>query len=181
MANRELALLREERAFFQEFYDDHIRLLYYAASRCTQDQELIRDIVQDTLVRLMQNTATLRKMNGAKTAAYLRATVKSVYIDHCRRRSNSEQPLESEVLEALGARTEPMDYAAKWDTQILRSRLSARDWYLLEARYIEGATDAEIAATLGCGADSVRKALSRARQRGKTILGDREERGKKYG
>lgn len=181
MADRELTLVRSDRAFFQQFYEDNIRLLYFSASRCTQDQELMRDIVQDALVRLMGNTATLRKMNGPKTASYLRATVRSVYIDHCRRRSSSEQPLESEVLEALGARVEPEDYAAKWDTQILRSKLSARDWYLLEARYIEGASDSQIAATLGCGADSVRQALSRARQRAKTILRDREEGGNHHG
>lgn len=181
MADRELTLVRSDRAFFQQFYEDNIRLLFYAASRCTEDQELVRDIVQDALVRLMANTDTLRRMNAPKLAAYLRATVKSVYIDHCRRRSSSEQPLESEVLEALGARTEPEDYAAKWDTQILRSRLSPRDWYLLEARYIEGATDAQIAATLGCGPDSVRQALSRARQRAKRILSDREEGGNHHG
>lgn len=181
MANRELTLLREERAFFQEFYDNHIKLLYYAASRCTQDQELIRDIVQDALVRLMGNAGTLRRMNAPKTAAYLRATVKSVYIDHCRRRSSTELPLEAGELEALGARTEPMDYAAKWDTQTLRSKLSPRDWYLLEARYIEGASDKEIAGNLGCSPDSVRSLLTRARKQAKTILGDREERGNHHG
>lgn len=177
MADRELTLVRAERVYFQEFYETHSKLLYYAASKYTSDPELIKDLMQDSLERLMRNTATLRRMNPAKTASYLCTTVKSVYIDHCRKRSGTEQPLENQVLEALGARTDPMDYGAKWDTQILRSKLSQRDWYLLEARYIAGAGDAEIAAILGCGTDSVRPMLSRARRRAKEVLEDTTERG----
>ena len=129
----------------------------------------------------MRNTATLKKMNAPKTASYLCATVKSVYIDHCRRRSATEQPLETQVLEALGAQADPMDYGAKWDTHILRSRLGERDWYVLEARYIAGCSDQEIAATLGCGTDSVRPLLSRARRRAKAVLEDATERGNCHG
>lgn len=181
MADRELALVRAERVFFQEFYENNRKLLYYAASKYTSDQELIKDLMQDALERLMRNAATLRRMNASKTAAYLCATVKSAYIDHCRRRSSSEQPLENQVLETLGARTDPMDYGAKWDTQILRSKLSARDWYVLEARYIAGAQDEEIAATLGIGTDTVRSTLTRARRRAKAVLADNEERGSEHG
>lgn len=181
MADRELRLVRAERLYFQEFYENHRKLLRYAASKYTSDPELLQDLMQDALERLMRNTATLKKMNGAKTASYLCATVKSVYIDHCRRRSASEQPLENQVLETLGAHADPMDYGAKWDTHILRSRLGEKDWYVLEARYIQGASDREIADTLGCGVDSVRPMLSRARRRAKAALEDTTERGKSHG
>ena len=181
MADRELRLVQAERVYFQEFYENHRKLLHYAALKYTSDPELIQDLMQDSVERLMRNTATLKKMNAAKTASYLCATVKSVYIDHCRRRSASEQPLENQVLESLGAQADPMDYGAKWDTHILRSRLGERDWYVLEARYIQGASDQEIADTLGCGTDSVRPMLSRARRRAKAALDETTERGKNHG
>lgn len=180
MADRELKLVRAERAYFQEFYENHRKLLHYAASKYTSDPELLQDLMQDTLERLMRNTDTLRRMNPAKTASYLCTTVKSVYIDHCRKRSGTEQPLETPVLETLGARTDPMDYGAKWDTQILRSRMNQRDWFVLEARYIAGADDQEIADTLGVGADTVRPMLTRARRRAKAVLADNKERGNQH-
>lgn len=164
--------IREDQAFFQEFYRQNRRFLFYAAGRFSKDPAKIEDLVQDTLVRLLRSIPTLRTLNAAKTASYLFTTVKSVYIDQCRR-GDGELPLEARTLEALGARTDPMDYTAKWDTQILRTHLSEKEWYLLEARYITGSTDKEIAATLGCAPDSVRGMLSRARRRAKAVLADK--------
>ena len=169
--------LREDRAFFQEFYGQYHRFLFYSASRLSHDPTQVEDLVQDAVVRLLHNIPTLRTLNDAKTATYLSTTVKSVYIDHCRSRCSGERPLESASLEALGARTDPMDYTAKWDTQILQTHLSEKEWYLLEARYITGSSDKEIASVLGCAPDSIRAMLSRARRRAKAILADKQERG----
>lgn len=168
--------VREEQAFFHEFYSQYRRFLFYCAGQYTSDQTLQEDLVQDTLLRLLRCIDTLRGLNAARTAAYLHTAVKSVYIDHCRRTAQT-LPLEGRTLEALGARTDPMDYTAKWDAQILRSRLDERDWYLLEARYIAGSTDEEIAAVLGCTGDSVRVLLSRARRRAKVLLADKQGKG----
>lgn len=168
--------VREDQAFFQEFYARQRRFLFYCAGQYTSDQALQEDLVQDTLVRLLRCIPTLRELNASRTAAYLHTAVKSAYIDHCRRTSRT-LPLEGGTLEALGARTDPMDYTAKWDAQILRKNLTDRDWYLLEARYIAGADDAEIAGTLGCTTDSVRVLLSRARRRAKLLLADNHGKG----
>ena len=171
MPSRERHSLREDQAFFQEFYSQYRRFLFYCAGQYTADQALQEDLVQDVLVRLLRCIPALRELNASRTAAYLHTAVKTVYIDHCRRTSRT-LPLEGQTLEALGARTDPMDYTAKWDAQILRQGLQDRDWYLLEARYITGADDAEIADTLGCTTDSVRVLLSRARRRAKLLLAD---------
>lgn len=168
--------LREDQAFFQEFYRRNQRFLFYCAGRLSRDPAVVEDLVQDTLVRLLLNIPTLRTLNTAKAASYISTTVRSVYIDQCRCRWGAERPLDAQTLEALGARTDPMDYTAKWDTQILRSRLSAREWYLLEARYIAGSSDREIASALGCAPDSIRAMLSRARSRARAVLADHRER-----
>lgn len=161
--------VREDQAFFQELYRQYRRFLFYCAGQHTRDPALQEDLVQETLARLLRCIPTLRELNPPRTAAYLNTAVKSAYIDHCRRTAQTI-PLEGGTLEFLGARTDPGDYTAKWDAEILRRRLDQRDWYLLEARYIAGATDAEISATLGCTPDSVRVLLSRARRRAKTLL-----------
>lgn len=174
LRDREMAPIQADRAYFGKFYEQNRRFLLYAASRFTSDQNQMEDMVHDAAVRLMQCIPTLRTLSEAKTAAYLYTTVKSVYIDQCRRMSSTEQPMSAETLEQLGASADPMDYAAKWDTQILRRELTQREWYLLEARYITGSGDEEIAATLGCAPGSVRGLVSRARRRAKAVLADRE-------
>lgn len=176
MFNRDT--LREDQAFFQEFYGQNHRFLFWSASRMSHDPAVVEDLVQDAVVRLLHNIPTLKTLNAAKTAAYLTTTVKSVYVDHCRTRWEAERPLEAGLLEALGARTDPMDYTAKWDTQILRTHLSEKEWYLLEARYITGSSDREIASVLGCAPDSIRSMLSRARRRAKAVLADRQDWGR---
>lgn len=170
-----LNAVREDQAYFQEFYRQYRRFLYYCAGQLTADRHLQEDLVQETLLRLLRCIPTLRELNAARTASYLHTAVKNVYIDHCRRTAQS-LPLEDGKLEVLGARSDPGDYTAKWDAQILRSRLSGREWFLLEARYISGSSDEEIAETLGCTADSVRSLLSRARRRAKQLLADKDER-----
>lgn len=173
LPTQERHAVREDQAYFQELYRQYRRFLYYCAGQLTEDRELQEDLVQDTLVRLLRCIPTLRQLNAARMAAYLHTAVKNVYIDHCRRNAQT-LPLEPQTLEALGARTDPKDYTAKWDAQILRTRLSQREWFLLEARYITGASDEEIAATLGCTPDSVRVLLSRARRRAKQLLADKQ-------
>lgn len=174
LRDREMTLLLADRAYFGKFYEQHRRFLLYAASRFTSDRGQMEDLVHDAALRLMQCIPTLRTLGEAKTASYLYTTVKSVYIDHRRRMSSTEVPMSAETLEQLGDSAEPMDYAAKWDIHILRQKLTPREWYLLEARYITGSGDEEIAATLGCAPDSIRNLVSRARRRAKSVLADRE-------
>lgn len=174
LRNQEMAPILADKAYFGKFYEQHRRFLLYAASRFTSDPGQMEDLVHDAALRLMKCIPTLRTLSEAKTASYLYTTVKSVYIDQSRRMRSTETPMNAEALEQLGAEAAPMDYAAKWDTQILRRELTQREWYLLEARYITGSGDEEIAATLGCAPGSVRGLVSRARRRAKSVLADRE-------
>lgn len=52
----------------------------------------------------------------------------------------------------------------------LKEGLSARDWFVLEGKYILGYTDAELARQLGVAPDSIRMILTRAKSNARAIL-----------
>lgn len=52
----------------------------------------------------------------------------------------------------------------------LQAGLSARDWYVLENKYILGYTDQELAIQLGVAPDSIRMIVSRAKSKARAIL-----------
>ena len=56
------------------------------------------------------------------------------------------------------------------DAQMLKSRLTEQDWELLFGKYVLGQSDEELARQRGCGPNSIRMALSRARKRAQKLL-----------
>lgn len=167
-----------DQQFMMDFYELHKTYLLYTARKFTQSQPDCEDIVQDVLLRLMKNISTLRRLNQNQTATYLFLTVRSVYADRMRSTQERTITLSNASLEALNHEQDnnitEEGYNAKWDAAILKDALSPRDWTLLEAKYILGYSDSDIAQNLGCAPDSVRTLLRRARNRAKSILNSKQ-------
>ena len=161
-----------DRQFMMDFYEAQKAFLYHTARKFSDHQPDCEDIVQDAVLRLMRHIPTLRRLTPNQTAAYLFLTVRSAYND--RIRANQEPSMEEDPRE-LPDDSVQFAYDAKWDTQILKEGLSQKDWNLLEAKYILGYSDAEIARMLDCVPDSVRTLLRRARNRAKAVLQNRKE------
>lgn len=177
MNNREDAG-KTDQQYMIEFYESYKGYLLHAARKFTDSQSDCEDIVQDVLVRLMRNISTLRQLNKNQTATYLFLTVRSVYADRMKSAQQRAVPFSDASLEILNTdiANDLQDHMcnAKWDAEILKSTLPAKDWILLEEKYILGYSDNEIARTRNCSPDSIRTLLRRVRFRAKQILANKE-------
>lgn len=157
-----------------EFYEQYRGFLFHTAWKYSQTEGDCDDLIQDTMVRLLRNADTLRQLTHNQRCAYIHMTVRSVYTDRVKSPRELELPVSDADMERLGgdsARASHEDWVdVKWDIEILKGRLSERDWHLLELKYIAGLSDREIAAEIGCIPDSVRTLLLRVRSRARELL-----------
>ena len=175
MKKTRLSVVNSDQQYMLTFYETYSTFLFHCAWKYTDSKHDCEDIIQDTVLRLMRNIGTLRTLSEKQIFTYLNLTVRSVYADRAKSRTEQEIPMDDEALARMGA-SQSMDGWAdvKWDVEILRSRLSGKDWRLLELKYILGCSDEEISRELGCQRDSVRMLLKRARQRAKILLSEEE-------
>lgn len=164
--------------FFQEFYEQHRKLIYYLVTQHDVKVDDIDDLVQDVVLRLMQYIPALIQISSSHTrvANYISQTVDSVYIDRIRHRKL--KPLVVLPLEKVDIISKDItddtgipDYlAAQWDTEVLKEKLPQREWDMLSGKYIMGYSDKELATRAGCSQESIRMALTRARRNARKLL-----------
>lgn len=162
----------EDKAFFQGFYEEYKGFLFYIAKQYAPTMSDCEDIVQDSILRLMGNVASLRKLNSGTTAKYIALTVRTAYLDAEKRKSkNQEIPTEDSVLETL-LEQDPIAGREPSGTELqdLKQSLSPRDWLVLEGKYILGYSQEELGQLIDVSPDSIRMILHRARTKARNIL-----------
>ena len=160
--------------FMVDFYLTHKNYMFHVAKKFSESQSEREDAIQDAMVRLLRNADSLRQLSANQVDMYLFLTIRSVFADRERKAQERMQPMPDATLEILHAEQqdglEDDGLNAMWDTAILKEHLPAKDWQLLELKYIAGYSDQEIAKEIRCVPDSVRTLLRRARKRAKAIL-----------
>lgn len=172
----ERMLSPEDEAFFDLFYRDHKRLLYYLASKYVS-ADVCDDLVQDVLERLMKQSHTIQKIanESGKLAYYINATVQSTIVDRFRAEGGAAsvtvppEALDNLDQERISARQLPFE-DTYWDIQLLKKKLPAKDWMLLEGKYLIGYSDEELGRLYGCSKNSVRMILTRVKRKAKELL-----------
>ena len=160
---------REEREFIEHIFHEYKRLMYAVAVQYNDNPADCQDIIQDSILRLMDKIYLLRGFSDPVVAAYVVATTRNVAINYGRRRSSFAE--QESGLDELGSVTPAI--APSIDEQVISreeylrmwSALSEEDRVLLEGTYILGLKDGEIAQILHCKPDSVRMKRTRARRR----------------
>lgn len=134
-------------------------------------------------MRLLKNVSALKEINECKTPKYIALTVRAVYIDlEKKKHSDKSVSLDEFLLDSFyggGIQVENDLEAIDRKTKVvkLKKELSARDWCVLEGKYILGYTDAELAKQLDVAPDSIRMILTRAKGNARAILMSCEGRG----
>lgn len=165
-----------DRAFFQRFYEENKNFIYYIARQYASDSPNCDDIVQDAAIRLMRNIPALKELNRNKTAKYIAATVKTVFIDH-KRKQNRENAVMFDndfsnfsFCDQLYQQDLDLFLSNNLSISKLKMELSARDWMVLECKYLLGYSQQEISELIGVSPDSVRMILHRAKKKARVIL-----------
>lgn len=167
--------------YFRSFYESHKRYIQYMVYQLAPTAADRDDIMQDTLLRLMRNVASLRTLTPPKAASYIAQTVRSACIDLVRRRHADEIVYMDEQMldETYVEREQAEDPSGRASAAILvgrlRQRLSPRDWLVLRGKYMMGYSQEELGKLLGISPNSVRMALYRARENAKVILREDKE------
>lgn len=170
---RTIPVQLEDKAFFHEFYESNKNFMFYIASKYTTDPSDREDLVQDTTLRLMGQIPVLRELNAGKRAKYIALSVRSAFLDMKRRQKDNLLYLEDAALEALmveRALAEAAHVTANQAVVQLKEQLPARDWMVLEGKYLLELSQEEIAEQIGVAPDSVRMILHRAKQKARQIL-----------
>ena len=174
---------RDDKIFFQSFYEEYKNYMYYIARKYVTVVEDCEDLVQDTIIRLMHNIPTLRQLSRFKIAKYISLTVKSAYLDSEKIKKKDDliflddAEMEAIMIEQFHITGSDQVVAAREAIQKLKKELPARDWLLLDAKYNLGLSQEEIGRLVGVAPDSVRMLLYRAREKAKQILDPEEVKG----
>lgn len=162
--------------FIARLYGEFKYIMLSTAKKYVDSPEDREDIVQESVVKLLDKASLLRGKEPPALAAYVVYTVRNTAINRLRRAS-----VEKAHFEELDGDTDPEADTIPLDELMalrelkihldrLLSLLSEDDRTLLIGKYILEYNDAELARELGCKSSSVRMKLTRARRRALKII-----------
>ena len=170
----------DDRAFMEQLFVDYHRLMYHEIFKLVHDQWAAEDVMQSTLVRLIDKIPELRIKDRDHLVNYIITASKNQARNYMRdsgRHSTSdlqefmeyEDPnMDGEAIELQVIKKEDLEALSRIWTQ-----LDERARYLLEGYYILNLPAAEMARELNIKPASLRMALTRARKTAYQLLQDK--------
>jgi len=163
-------------AAFRELYEQQRARLYTFLLRLTRDEQLARDLAQETWLRLAANAARLEP--GTQPGAWLFTVARNLFVSSRRFRLFDGERLRAFALLEPPRLPEPLEAAAGNELERRLARalsslpLAQREVLLLVSG--EGFSLAEVATMLDVSEVSVRKRLSRGRAALRDLLRQQE-------
>lgn len=161
--------------FFEHFYQENKRFIFFIAGKYTAINEEREDLVQDAVERLLGNISTLKELSESKAKKYIALTVKAAFLDSEKKKPSSSTEFDDTVLETfvragLVVPTDGRKNSAHLEVAQLKEELNHRDWLVLEGKYILGYSQEELGRQLGVAPDSVRMIICRTKEKARKIL-----------
>lgn len=167
----------DDREFLTDLFLSYQRLMFSVAGEYVSDWDEREEIVQNSLVKIVEQVSSLRSMEKGAALAYIIVIVRHMALNHLRHGNVVQKHTVLEELDEL----DPADQTPAAEEALIRierldalrriwPKLRESDRYLLQARYFAELSDDEIAEVVGCKPDSVRSKLSRARSRAREAM-----------
>lgn len=167
----------DDREFMAELFLRYQRLLYNEIYEILKNPWNTEDVLQATLVKLIDKISELCKKEETKLVSYMVVAVRNnAYNFLCSQKKPSQVSFEEyigqENLENADRQIESRIIAREDIEELIRRwpQLDARSKYLLEGKYILEKSDEALAEELSINPAGVRMALTRARQNAYQIL-----------
>lgn len=167
----------DDREFMAELFLRYQRLLYNEIYEILKNPWNTEDVLQATLVKLIDKISELRKKEEAKLVSYMVVAARNNTYNFLRAQKKSAQvsfeeysgqensaSADRQIESGMIAKEEIEEMVRRW------SQLDERSKHLLEGKYILGKSDEALAEELPIKPASVRMALTRARQNAYQIL-----------
>ena len=171
---------QSDRAFMLELYQQFFRLMFSTARKCHLKQDECEEVVQESLVKLIQKVSLIREMPKPVLASYIVSTTRNTAYDYTGRQTKQNAyagSLDDESFSAcLESDSPPLDNqmeASEQKAQLaaVLDAISRDDRILLEGRYILQYSDEVLSRMLHCKTSSIRMKLTRARRGASKLLG----------
>ena len=165
-----------DREWMEYIFRTYQRLMYYEIVKIVKDPWTAEDILQTTVVNLIDKLETVRKLRGRNLVNYLISASKNTAISHIRASqkkhqlplddwSAAEQQVDHHSPELLVLQNEDLrEFARVWNQLDERSQLLLRGRYILKQSY------AELAEELHIKPESVRMAVTRAKRTARDLM-----------
>ena len=167
--------LGNDREYIEQLYVRYRRLMFYIAGKYCDDPGDADDIVSDTCVALIRKVSTLRELEDNQLRTYVATAAKNTAINWLTKRKRLESrfvPVDDEKVVQFPTYDEPGNRIIFEDElnavmQAIR-RLPEREQLVVRMKFSMKKSTEEIAEAVGISESSVRKYLSRARERIRT-------------
>lgn len=161
-----------DRDFMTRIYLDYARLMYSEMRKISSNRGIMDDVLQDSLIRLMNKIDVLKEMDEAKRINYVITTVRNRMRNYCRdHKKDPTISLDDENCTyryTLYAKDDAEEMIFRQERverlHAIWPRLSVQTQQLLEEKYILEYSNEEIAKEFGVKPASVRMMLTRARK-----------------
>lgn len=172
---------REQQRFMTELFENYQNYMFYVARQFVDDAQACEDIVQDGLVKLLGRIELLQGLSKKALASYLYKTIKNLALDYLEAQQK-ERAAPSEELEKCTVET-PEDLLIAAEDRRTAARawagLSDEEAHLLERKYADGLSNAELAAEFGIRIEFVSMKVIRAKKKfAKLVQREEGEQGK---
>lgn len=154
--------------FLQDFYQQYKGLLYSEAKKLLDSPDDVDEIVQDTMVKLIEKVELLRSMPPGKQVHYAVTSVRNLSINlllHNKRISFCSLDDIDDMMPAsddVEKQVQHTEFLREWRNIWMSIDLESRT--LLERKYILRHSDAKIAEDLHIQPESVRMRLTRTKR-----------------
>lgn len=166
-----------DREFMANVFRKYQWLMYRTIGQVVRNHWIAEDVTQNALINLIDKIDKLKTFDEQHLINYIVTSCRHTAFNEMRYRSRHPMYSINEALDAdSGTHTmHSMEMKYIHDEDLRRMAkiwkdLDSRSQYVLEARYILGKSDADIANALGIKPDSVRMLLTRARKKAYALM-----------
>lgn len=159
-----------DRDFMERLYQQYHRLMYHTIYQLINDSWLADDILQITLIKLIDNIPTLRSLTETKRINYIISAVRnSTFTQIKKNKSHPEIDIDEWAAKNTPTAEDNPELLIihKEEIQtfcVIWPMLDKKSQILLEGRFILGKSYETLADDLGMKPDSIRMAVTRAKR-----------------
>lgn len=171
----------DDRNYMEWLYEKHQRLMLATAWKYTSDQFEVEDIVSDSIVSLIKKVDQLRSMEHNALRLYIVSTVRNTSINHFKKRKGIDDRfvlIGDEMVSQLVAYDNIEQKISLKDELLSIIRvihsLPPKEQAVLRMKCVDGMRNDEIAQATGLALESIRKYLSRAREKVRNAVYEKE-------
>jgi len=157
----------DEKERFEQIYNIHRDLMFYAAKRILKDESLAEDAVHSAFLKIINHLDKIEDINCHKTKAFLVIVVENTAKDIYNKQKKYSLPLDSFETDLLFSQNFEESVIAQISlSELVNNIKSLPDIYedILTMHFIYDLTYKEISKILKISEPNVRKRIQRARQ-----------------